>query len=325
MATVEQLIVEAGKIRDKYRQTHDSETRARLSARYKEIDLELTELRTKLPIPEPKTKAKKKSNVISDKVASSDALAAELLNLCQSLTSDGRINNEEIRQLQQWLQDTGDSEVPAVAFLRDIVELVCKDGAITDEQRKQLYCAIEAVLPPDFRKFAKQRRRAVEALQKDEDRKRRQVEKEEERYRRKAQRELERAIQYASSPVHHADFMVAGVHYEGRDAVIRRYVEEDMNVYLVRERNNKHSVFATAIVLGNGLQIGYVPEDEVDLIAPRLDDGHPYKAYVKIVLTGGRIPIPVIVVDVYRPDAPVEGLVWERDNPRVKKKGLLGF
>jgi hypothetical protein len=40
-----------------------------------------------------------------------------------------------------------------------------------------------------------------------------------------------------------------------------------------------------------------------------LDNGHPYSAEVKKILTGGRVPIPVVIADVYRTDCTLDGVV----------------
>ncbi len=311
MATIEELLLEAEHIRAQYRQTGDSADRAKMSARYQEIDRLVTELRAKSA-----SKPKKQSNVLGAKVVASDALAADLLNLCQSVTSDGSISDAEIGGLRKWLDSAKQSELPAVGFLRDIVELICRDGKITEEERKQLYSAIETVLPPDLRKFVKQRRKIVDALAKEEQRKRIATE-----------RELQRLDREASMPLVHADFMVAGVSHEGRGDIIAKHVYDGMPVFLVREPDNKYSKYATGVVLENGLQIGYVPEEEVDEFAPYLDSGYPYKAFIKKILDGGRVPIPVIIASVYNFDAPVSGLVTKQNNPPPplpRKRGWFG-
>ncbi|HRI86733.1 MAG TPA: HIRAN domain-containing protein [Candidatus Hydrogenedentes bacterium] len=307
MATIDELLSEAERIRTEYRQTTDSEARARLSARYQEIDRLVTDLRITT------TKPKKVSKVLGTKVVSTDGLAVELLNLCQSITADGTITDTEIGELRKWLESATKSELPAVGFLRDIVALICRDGKIDNEERKQLYSAIETVLPTELRRFAKQRRRIVEALEKAEQRKKTATE-----------RELQRLERKASVPLIHADFMVAGVSYEGRGDIVAEHVYEGMTVFLVREPNNKYSKYATGVVLDNGLQIGYVPEEEVGEIAPLLDAGYPYKAFIKKILDSGRVPIPVVVASVFNFDAPVNGLVTKQNNPPPappKKRG----
>jgi hypothetical protein len=308
---MQQLLSEAEAIRGAYQQTKDTEERAKLKAKYLEIDRQITELRRK-PTP---SKSKKQSLTLSKSSLTNDALAIDLLNICQSVTADGAISDAEIGHLRQWLKDADESEVSAVAFLRDVVELICKDGVITEEERKQLYSAIETVLPPDLRKFARQRRKIADAL-----------EKEKQRDFKAVMKGLEKAAKEASRSVLDADFMVAGVQYEGRGDIILRNVRPEMEVFLVREPSNKHSRHATGIVLANGLQIGYVPEEDAQEFAPLLDQGYPYTARVKKILTGGRAPIPVVVTAIYNSGAPVDGLRTQRDNPtlRPQKKGWFG-
>jgi hypothetical protein len=46
-----------------------------------------------------------------------------------------------------------------------------------------------------------------------------------------------------------------------------------------------------------------------------LDDGLPHQAIITKILTGGRSPIPVVEVDVFRQEARGENLVFEADVP----------
>ncbi len=93
--------------------------------------------------------------------------------------------------------------------------------------------------------------------------------------------------------------MVAGVHYEGRDALVKQYVRKGQTVFFVREFLNPHSSNAVQIRLNNGVMIGYVPEADAVSLAPLLDRGAKQIAIVKKILTGGRVSIPVIVADIY--------------------------
>ena len=111
------------------------------------------------------------------------------------------------------------------------------------------------------------------------------------------------------------DFMVAGIHYEGRHEIVRRYVHEGDRVFLARDRHNAFSRNAIEVRLENGFQTGYVPEEDARDLASLLDNGCVHTAYVKKILTGGRIPIPVIAVEVYHSDAPIDGGIREADIP----------
>src|SRR5262249_33224538 len=153
------------------------------------------------------------------------------------------------------------------------LERVLADGKVTREERKELYAAIEKVLPPEARKEAVANRKEVEA-----------EEKAAERREQEEQKERERAERARRRPVYSMNFMVAGVPYEGRDEVVRRYVAEGDTVYLARDPHNRYSRNAIEVRLANGLQIGFVPEDYAPEAAPFLDGDHPHKAeVVKII------------------------------------------
>ena len=155
---------------------------------------------------------------------------AELLALCQSITEDGRISKDEILELRTWLKANKDSDLPAIEFfLTSTVERIVADRRVTKEERKELYKAIETVLPPDVRKDAVGKRRAVETVQ-----------QEHRRAQREGKRQRDREERDRKRPLRSVNFMVAGVHYEGRPQIIRRYVRPDDDVFLVRDRANQY-------------------------------------------------------------------------------------
>lgn len=225
------------------------------------------------------------------------AAGAELIYLCQAYTQDGRLADEEISALRQWLVDQRESDLPALAFLTTTVEQILADGIVTPAERTALYKAIEMVLPPDIRVSVRGTRAAAEA-----------VAKEEARQQRDAARDRNRAI-------NSWDFMVAGVLYEGRAAVVTQHANERDTAFLARDRSNKYSPHAVEVRLSNGLQIGYVPEEFAIEVAHYLDRGHKHYAYIKKILTGGRAPIPVVVAAVYEPNAELEAAVSEGHVP----------
>lgn len=165
------------------------------------------------------------------------------------------------------------------------------DGVVTDAEREELYLAIETVLPPELRAPVRGRRREIEEAAKAEAKDADQADtaaREE-----KARNRVLRAW----------NFMVAGVRHEGRPAIIRDHAAADADVFLRRDPSNAFSSNAIAIQLQNGSQIGFVPEQHAVEIAPLLDSGHPYVAFITKILTGGRSPIPVVQADVYRTDS----------------------
>jgi HIRAN domain len=220
----------------------------------------------------------------------------DLMNLCMTVTEDGRIDDQEVAELSAWLQENEDLELPAKDYLRRTVEKIIADGRVDPDERRELFLAIEKVLPPELQGIAHASRRQVEEKGKG----RAGAGREEERERARDRREGNRHVG-------HWDFMVAGVRHEGRPAVISRYARPGVEVRLIRDQENAFSGNAVRIRTGDDQEIGMVPEEDARTLAPYLDRVHPYSASIKKVLSGGRTPIPVVVVDVYRHDASVPG------------------
>lgn len=232
------------------------------------------------------------------------AAGAELLALCQTATEDGSLSDEEIAGLCEWLKDNKGTDLPAILFLTETVESILSDGRVTKEERNALYSAVEAILPPDVRKGAVSNRRAVE--REEQSAKRRE---------REAQRQKAAAERERNRPAGSWNFMVAGVRYENRPALIKQYVEEDDPAFIIRDRGNGFSRNAIEVRVSNGVQVGYVPEDYACEIAPLLDRGYRHEAYFTKLLTAGRSPIPVVQTYIYRPDATAEGAILEMEVP----------
>ena len=247
------------------------------------------------------------------------AVGAELLSLCQTVTADGSLSDQEVEALREWLRQHRAADLPAINHLIPVIDGIVADGRVSADERRQLFLAIEAVLPIDVRAVAKRARRTVEEKERDRVQLQRKLEKQQ------ALEERER-----SSPIEHFDFMVAGCRYEGRPSVIDAHAIAGGRVYLVRDRRNRYSRNAVEVRTGDGYQIGYVPEEEAIDLAPLLDAAHPYEAEVKKILRGGRYPIPVIVADLYRSDATVPGLVTPAtpvplQRPAATRPRAVGF
>jgi len=218
-------------------------------------------------------------------------LGAELLSLCQSTTADGRVAPEEAQGLREWLNEAAAAELPAASYLREVVERVLADGVITPQECREVYQAIEAVLPPEVRRQAAAARREVEAAERQASKAVREQESEERR----------RDVQIAA-----ANFMVAGVRHDGRSEIISRYANSGDPVRLVRDRGNRHSRFAIAVMLANGKQIGFVPEEDAQDLAPFFDKGAKCAAWITKILGSGRVPIPVVQTKLYREDSTID-------------------
>lgn len=215
----------------------------------------------------------------------------QLLAICQSVTSDGRLSDDEVHELQQWISDNQGHDLPAIQHLTANLEEVLLDGIITDGERQTVYKAIEAVLPPEHRRIATDLRRQAQA---------------EEKAAAAAQREDERK-QKTLNKGRSFNFMVAGTRHEGRDSIIEDSVSAGDDVYLRRDYNNKHSRHAVAVLTSDGEQIGFVPEDLAGTLAPLLDQQWHQKASITKLLTRGRSPLPVVQLQVFSPEATDHG------------------
>lgn len=235
-------------------------------------------------------------------------IGIELISLCQSFTEDGALSDEEIHGLKVWLEENESADLPAIGFLIEMVRKILEDGKVTKEERQEVYKALETVLPPDIRKEAVSRRRAIELEEKNQQRALREQEKQEQR------EERERNKTLGSW-----NFMVAGVRYENRPVLIEKYVRADDIAYLKRDKSNKHSRNAIEVLTQNGVMVGFVPEDYAAGMAPLLDQGCRYEAFFTKVLSGGRTPIPVVQTDVYGANATAKGTITQAETPTSVK------
>ena len=105
------------------------------------------------------------------------------------------------------------------------------------------------------------------------------------------------------------DFMVAGTGYDGRAAIINKYVSEEDECVLVRELGNSKDKNAIQIRTLTGKTVGYVPREYAIDMAELIDAADFfYTAYFKDVLTQGKAPIPVVIVETYNQHAEIDGI-----------------
>ncbi len=252
-------------------------------------------------------KPKPKPRVSLTKSQLEDPAAIELLALLQSVTADGKLIDDEVRSLKEWLDSQRESSLPAIKHLIGVVEEVLADGRITEQELEYLQKAIETVLPREHREVAVLRRRERVADEK---------------------KQKAEAIQ-KSRPIADFDFMVAGVFFEGRQQIIPGNVTAGDTVYLSREPQNQYSRNATAIRIQKGHKIGYVPETEAVTLAPILDQGARQSAAVKKILNGRRGLIPVVWGELYPADSPLadattQADILERIGPEPKFQSPMG-
>jgi hypothetical protein len=231
-------------------------------------------------------------------------VAAELIGLLEVATADGILSDQEIIEIRQWLDTPEAADLPCFDYLKIVLEHVLSDGKITEHERKEVFKAVERILPPEMAQLAKQRRLAQDMIKK--------IQRQEERDREKA--EVER-----NKPVLRLDIPVVGVPYENRYQIIRRYAEPNDPVFLVREPTNAYDPNAVMVLLEQGYMIGYVPREVAEVLAPQLDAGHKQKAWIKKIIEGSRYPTPYILVEIYHPTCSITGVVTPEELPSPRQ------
>lgn len=235
--------------------------------------------------------APKRRTSLTKKQLETDA-GRDLLNICQSITADGRIADEEINAIHQWLEKNCHIDLPAAHFLTEVLSRTLENQTISDEERREIAKSIEAVLPPSERKHASLARKQTELeaqqLARDATEKSKQEAKQ---------------LKNLQRPLATADFMVAGTKHEDRSEIIDIEIRLESKVILKRDKSNRHSRFAIAVLTESGECIGHVPEDYAQQLAPILDQGAVQTASVKKILEYSSGPVPVIIARLYDPRA----------------------
>ena len=212
---------------------------------------------------------------------------AALLSLCQRVTADGEVTDTEVEEIRAWVKQNESAGVVGTAFLGKTLARIMADDKLDPYERQELQEALERILPKKHRDLAIAARRAVEL---------------------KRFKEAPEPVVEESEPEGDVfDFMVAGVAYEGRIAVIEEFVHPEACAHLWRDKDNKFSPNAIAVRTGSGLMVGYVPEWHAEQMAPLLDEGYGCRAYFKKILIGYRGPTPVVVAMLYPPGAVAAG------------------
>ena len=194
----------------------------------------------------------------------------ELFDLITKITSDGRITNEEIAELTEWMNRNNEQyhnpKFPSFILIFDSLTSILEDGEITQDERDDLWAILERVMPPEQRKGIKAIRKAAKDLDK-------------------------RFLRVHSIPV-------VGLNHPNRDGGDRRRILNSSKlkigdaVTLVREPKNQYDSNAIAVYAING-QIGYVPAEMSSTISDEMKskDGHYCAQVVDINDYGPRLKV----------------------------------
>jgi len=205
--------------------------------------------------------------------------ALELVEICNTMTRDGRILDESIAELRDWARHYADLELISRPLVRRTINKIFQTGEIADTERSELYLNIEKLLPRELQQALRGKRTAPEP-----------------------------ADRVRGLSLEAYDFVVSETHYEDRTTAIVRYATQGDDLLLMRDPENACSPNAIVIRLPSGFDIGFVPEFAARSLAQYLDAGYPYRARIRRVLPGRVAPVLIVSADVYPPDTSIEGL-----------------
>jgi len=213
---------------------------------------------------------------------SSVSAGAELFALCQTATADGALSAREAQLLRAWMGRSREFEVPARAFVEELIEYILRHGRVTPADLQALGRALEPSLPDEL-----QRRAAAVRV---------------------VPHEPLLAEEGHAEPVKNevlasACFLVAGCQSRRRARLIGRIAKVGEPILLVRRRGGFPSSNAIAVCASNGKQLGFVPEHRAQELAPLLDRVARYRAHLISVSRGMHAPILIAQAFVYRGDA----------------------
>ncbi len=203
----------------------------------------------------------------------------ELLVLCNTITENGRLFDDDIAALTEWKERYRDSALHGREQLTQTLDRIVADGMIGDAERAELRTVVDKILPLELRQTVKKKRSLFESG------------------------EHARIV-----PTESYNFILAGGRRDGRLAEAGRYAFDGDEVLLVRDPHNRHSRNAIIVRLLSGHDAGHVPEAEARSLAPYLDQNLRYHASIKKTLSDFPLPVPMVVVHVYADDAKVEGV-----------------
>lgn len=95
---------------------------------------------------------------------------AKLLSLLCEITADGKLTEEEVKNLGDWLLENQALDYPSVDLLLEVLARILADGTVSEEERLELHLVIERVLPVTERSAARESRQAVEESEAQENR-----------------------------------------------------------------------------------------------------------------------------------------------------------
>jgi len=95
------------------------------------------------------------------------AVGLELLQLLERITDDGKLEIEEIQNLQGWLINHRSAGIPAIDHLIPIMARIAEDGVVSPIEIQLIQDEVENVLPVNIRQIVKFKRKHYESEQRE--------------------------------------------------------------------------------------------------------------------------------------------------------------
>jgi HIRAN domain len=213
--------------------------------------------------------------------SSSVSPGAELLSLCQTAAADGTLTARQLRLVRAWLDQSGEFEVPARAYVRELIEHVLRTGKVAPADLQALARALEPSLPPQLKRAALRLVGSDRMHYPDES---------------AAQRTPNDILASAC-------FMVAASPNERRSPFAARLARAGDPVLLVRERHESPGEITIQVCTRKGKPLGFVPAHRAKALAPLLERGARYRAHLITVSNGVHAPVLIVQAFLYRGDA----------------------
>jgi hypothetical protein len=206
---------------------------------------------------------------------------AELLALCQTAASDGALSTRQLRLVRAWLAQSEAFEVPARAYVRELVEHVLRTRKVAPADLQALARALEPCLPRELKR-ATLRLVGSDRMHYPDD----------------------SAAQRTSNDIlASACFMVAGCRSRRGFPLGPRLGHAGDPVSLVRERQADPDETTIRVCTAKGKPLGLVPAHRAKQLAPLLDRGARYRAHLISVSSGMHAPVLIVQAFLYRGDA----------------------
>lgn len=208
---------------------------------------------------------------------------AELYSLCQTAAADGTLTVRERQLLGAWLDRSEHVDVPARAYVRELIEHIVRNGRVAPADLQ----ALQGVLEPSFPHELRRRPASLRLVGSD----------------RTAYRDDSAAERVRNEILASACFMVAGCQSERRTPTRQRRARAGEPVLLVVERHEAPAAAAVQVLTANGKRLGFVPAQRATELAPLLERGARYRAHLICVSSGVHAPVLIVRAFFYRGNA----------------------